>query len=172
MSVSSVTFWWPAGDRLVTGWNCTVGLVCFTTCCSRESSPVDLLLLVTSLTFWRLIRHWSTCFRNLRDLYTASSDTIPVTTCAAERSFSGLRRLKTYLRSTLSQVRLNSTALHASLPSRLRRQDRRRIRWIYQQMHCSSKYVWYQYQITDTVVVYLCANFICIFTWCSMLFGN
>ena len=33
--------------------------------------------------------------------------TIPITTCSAERSFSVLRRLKTYLRSTLSQTRLN-----------------------------------------------------------------
>ena len=33
--------------------------------------------------------------------------TIPVTTSTAERSFSTLRRLKTYLRSTMSQTRLN-----------------------------------------------------------------
>jgi len=37
--------------------------------------------------------------------------TIPVTTCTAERSFSGLRRLKTYLRSTMSQSRLNHVAV-------------------------------------------------------------
>jgi hypothetical protein len=44
--------------------------------------------------------------------------TIPVTTCTAERSFSTLRRLKTYLRSTMSQCRLNHVALlhvHKSL---------------------------------------------------------
>ena len=29
--------------------------------------------------------------------------TVPVTTCTAERSFSALRRLKTYLRSTMTQ---------------------------------------------------------------------
>ena len=34
--------------------------------------------------------------------------TIPVTTATAERSFSTLRRLKTYLRSTMSQSRLNN----------------------------------------------------------------
>ena len=34
--------------------------------------------------------------------------TVPVTTCAAERSSSALRRLKTYLRSTMTQTRLNS----------------------------------------------------------------
>lgn len=33
--------------------------------------------------------------------------TIPVTTSSAERTFSALRRLKTYLRSTMSQLRLN-----------------------------------------------------------------
>lgn len=40
--------------------------------------------------------------------------TIPVTSCTCERSFSNLRRLKTYLRSTMSQKRLNNVAiLHA-----------------------------------------------------------
>ena len=37
--------------------------------------------------------------------------TIPVTTSTAERSFSALRRLKTYLRSTMSQPRLNNLML-------------------------------------------------------------
>jgi hypothetical protein len=37
--------------------------------------------------------------------------TIPVTTAAPERSFSSLRRLKTYLRSTMSNQRLNNVAL-------------------------------------------------------------
>ena len=36
---------------------------------------------------------------------------IPVTTASAERSFSALRRLKTYLRGTMTQERLNSVAL-------------------------------------------------------------
>ena len=36
---------------------------------------------------------------------------IPATSCSAERSFSGLRRLKTYLRSTMGQSRLNSLAI-------------------------------------------------------------
>ena len=36
---------------------------------------------------------------------------IPVTTCSAERSFSLLRILKTYLRSTMSQQRLTHLAL-------------------------------------------------------------
>ena len=37
--------------------------------------------------------------------------TVPVTTCSAERAFSGLRRLKTYLRNTMSQTRLNNIAV-------------------------------------------------------------
>ena len=37
--------------------------------------------------------------------------TWPVTTCSAERSISGLRRLKTYLRSTLRQERMSSLAM-------------------------------------------------------------
>jgi hAT family C-terminal dimerisation region len=36
---------------------------------------------------------------------------LPVTSATAERSFSALRRLKTYLRSTMGQSRLNHTAL-------------------------------------------------------------
>ena len=41
--------------------------------------------------------------------------TIPVTTCSCERSISSLRRLKTYLRSTMGQDRLNGLALmHAN----------------------------------------------------------
>ena len=35
------------------------------------------------------------------------------TNCSAERSFSSLKRLKTYLRSTLEQDRLNSLAILA-----------------------------------------------------------
>ena len=37
--------------------------------------------------------------------------TIPITTSTAERTFSTLRRLKTYLRSTMTQQRLNNTML-------------------------------------------------------------
>ena len=36
---------------------------------------------------------------------------VPATSCEAERSFSALRRLKTWLRSTMSQQRLNSVAV-------------------------------------------------------------
>ena len=38
--------------------------------------------------------------------------TIPVTTSTAERTFSALRRLKTYLRTTMSQARLNHLYVH------------------------------------------------------------
>ncbi|ESN91283.1 hypothetical protein HELRODRAFT_70002 [Helobdella robusta] len=37
--------------------------------------------------------------------------TLPVKTCTAERSFSALRCLKTYLRSTMGQERLNHVAI-------------------------------------------------------------
>jgi len=37
--------------------------------------------------------------------------TLPVSTCTAERSFPALRRLKTFLRSTMGQNRLNGLAL-------------------------------------------------------------
>ena len=37
--------------------------------------------------------------------------TVPVTTATAERSFSALRRIKTYLRSTMSDERLNNIML-------------------------------------------------------------
>ena len=36
---------------------------------------------------------------------------IPATNCISERSFSALRRIKTYLRSTMSQARLNHLLL-------------------------------------------------------------
>jgi hypothetical protein len=36
---------------------------------------------------------------------------IPVSSCTAERSFSSLRRLKTWMRSTMSQQRLNAVSL-------------------------------------------------------------
>ena len=37
--------------------------------------------------------------------------TVPITTCTSERSFSALRRLLTYLRSTMSELRLNNCIL-------------------------------------------------------------
>ena len=40
--------------------------------------------------------------------------TVPATSCSSERSFSLLRRLKSYLRSTISQARLNYAAVCAT----------------------------------------------------------
>ena len=37
--------------------------------------------------------------------------TIPVTTCTCERSISGLRRVKTWMRNTMTEDRLNSLCL-------------------------------------------------------------
>lgn len=45
--------------------------------------------------------------------------TAPATSCTAERSFSVLRRLKTWLRSTLTQERLSQGAVLASHPEKL-----------------------------------------------------
>ena len=49
-------------------------------------------------------------FPNVHTLLTIAC-TLPVTTASAERSFSSLRRLKTYLRSTMSTERLNGLSL-------------------------------------------------------------
>ena len=45
--------------------------------------------------------------------------TFPVTTATAERSFSSLRRIKTFLRSTMSECRLNNLFLLKSLTDTL-----------------------------------------------------
>ncbi|XP_070412030.1 zinc finger MYM-type protein 1-like [Nothobranchius furzeri] len=52
---------------------------------------------------------------------------VPVSSCEAERSFSALRRLKTWLRSTMTQLRLNSTAVCHVHRDRLKRLDKREI---------------------------------------------
>ena len=47
-----------------------------------------------------------------------AAEGLPATSCSAERSFSGLRRLKTYLRSTMGQTRLSNLALlHLERPT-------------------------------------------------------
>ena len=45
--------------------------------------------------------------------------TAPATSCTAERSFSVLRRLKNWLRSTISQERLSQAAILASYPEKV-----------------------------------------------------
>jgi hypothetical protein len=57
------------------------------------------------------LENCSPCFYpNVRKLLLILA-TLPVTTASAERSFSTLRRLKTYLRSTMTENRLSSLAL-------------------------------------------------------------
>ena len=52
------------------------------------------------------------CYPNIQHLLQIIA-ILPVTTCSAERSFSSLRRVKTYLRSTMTEERLNGlTLLH------------------------------------------------------------
>ena len=53
---------------------------------------------------------FSSIIREIKKLLTIVL-TSPVSSCTAQRSFSGLRRLKTYLRSRMSQERLNAVAL-------------------------------------------------------------
>ena len=47
----------------------------------------------------------------------------PATSATAERSFSELKRLKTYLRSTMGQRRLNALAILSTYPHELDRMD-------------------------------------------------
>ena len=49
------------------------------------------------------------CFPNIRKLLIFFS-ILPVTTASSERTFSTLRRLKTYIRSTIGENRLNGLA--------------------------------------------------------------
>ena len=53
--------------------------------------------------------------------------TIPVTVASAERSFSKLKLLKTYLRSTMKQERLNALAIKALESDMLEKIDYERI---------------------------------------------
>lgn len=50
------------------------------------------------------------CFPNIRTLLHILS-VAPITSATAERSFSALRRIKTYLRSNMGEERLNGLAL-------------------------------------------------------------
>ena len=53
--------------------------------------------------------------------------TVPASSAEAERSFSGLRRLKTWLRSTMTQSRLNSVAVCHIHKDKLDKLNRRQI---------------------------------------------
>ena len=67
----------------------------------EESLPTTLLF---------TLPHSSSLFPNIKVLLLILC-TLPVTSCSAERSFSGLKRIKTALRSTMSNERLTSLAL-------------------------------------------------------------
>ena len=66
----------------------------------------------------QLLTHTNTMFTNIHTIFSVLL-TMPVSTATAERSFSCLRRLKTYLRSTTNETRLSSLALmniHHDIP--------------------------------------------------------
>ena len=67
---------------------------------------------LTSLpvTLLHTLPHVSSVFLNIRVLLIILC-TLPVTSCSSERSFSGLKRIKTALRSTMTNERLSSLAL-------------------------------------------------------------
>ncbi|XP_076954092.1 uncharacterized protein LOC143628361 [Bidens hawaiensis] len=68
------------------------------------SSPIEVL---------KHLKETQENFPNARIAYRRILLTIPVTVASAERSFSKLRLLKSYLRSTMSQERLNGLAMKA-----------------------------------------------------------
>ena len=64
------------------------------------------------------LRHTSSMYPNIRALVCILC-TLPVTTCSAERSFSGLKRIKTAFRSSMTTQRLTGLALlnvHRDIP--------------------------------------------------------
>ena len=64
------------------------------------------------------IRHTSAMYPNIRALISILC-TLPVTSCSAERSFSGLKRIKTAFRSSMTTQRLSGLTLihvHRDLP--------------------------------------------------------
>ena len=71
---------------------------------------------------------------------------IPATSSSAERSFSGLRRLKTYLRSTTGQARLSNIAVLHLEREAVNRIDIECIIDIFAQRHGRSKY-FFQLQV-------------------------
>ena len=62
--------------------------------------------------------HAGSLFPNIRELLCILC-TLPVTSCSAERSFSGLKRIKTSIRSTMGNKRLTALSLlhiHRNIP--------------------------------------------------------
>ena len=88
--------------------------------CSRQSIGLSTLgEAVTALKKHHLAQLVPSCLELLRLLLT-----IPATSCAAERSFSQLRRLKTWLRTSSTQERFNHTAICSVYAERLHSLDR------------------------------------------------
>lgn len=65
---------------------------------------------LTEITAFFLENHLDVCLPEMNKLLNILW-TIPVNTCQCERSFSSLKRIKTYLRNTTGQVRLSGLAL-------------------------------------------------------------
>lgn len=86
----------------------------------ESSLPVQLTMFKTSYQYGDLssaVTHLKKMAKEVRSLFPQVEKLIrlllvvPATSCTAERSFSALRRLKTWLRSTMTQSRLNAIAL-------------------------------------------------------------
>ncbi len=65
---------------------------------------------VPLLQFTNFTEHYKEAFYEINRLAKIAC-TIPITTAEAERSFSALKRIKTYLRTTMSNERLSSLAM-------------------------------------------------------------
>ena len=80
----------------------------------NKANPLEEIKQVTTLnTVCHMMNSIESCKEMLSEVYKLLSIaiTIPVTSSTAERSFSALRRIKTYLRSSMLQQRLNSVFL-------------------------------------------------------------
>ena len=94
----------------------------------EDALPVQLKMFCMNFhpkTIFDVRQALSTMSLEMRQLFTQVETLLrlllvcPVTSCQAERSFSALRRLKTWLRNTMGQVRLNSSAICHIHKSRL-----------------------------------------------------
>lgn len=72
-----------------------------------KEKPVDELPFTALETIFLPLMNYHPNIKRLLILFA----TIPVTTCTSERSFSSLKRIKTYLRFTMGENRLNALAL-------------------------------------------------------------
>jgi hypothetical protein len=65
---------------------------------------------ITDIDICQLLQHTEVMFPNVHCIFTILL-TMPVSTATPERTFSCMRRLKTYLRSSMTESRMNSLAL-------------------------------------------------------------